>query len=146
VKAYGKFDFEAGTLALAVELAARNGKLKGYVKPVLDGMKIVNVEREIQNPVGLVWQSAVAGVTRLFRNQPNNRLATKIPLSGTFSDPQVAILPTLGNILKNEFVRVFNGDLENTISLEDVPTPSAKPPSAESSKSAPAAPKLPPGK
>lgn len=118
-KAYGKFDFEAGTLALAIELAASNGDLKGYIKPVMDGMKIVNVEREIKNPLDLVWQSAVAGITRLFRNQPNNRFATKIPISGTFSDPKTAIFPTLGNILKNEFVKVFDGELDNTITLED---------------------------
>jgi len=146
VEAYGRFDFEAGTLALAIELAAKDGAIRGYLKPVLDGMKIVNLEREIRNPLDLLWQSAVAGVTRLFRNQPNNRLATKIPISGSLDDPRVAILPTLGNILKNEFVRVFDGDLEDTVSLEDVPAKPARESRSDSGKAAPTAPRLPPGK
>jgi hypothetical protein len=148
VKAYAKFDFEGGTLALAVEVAAKNGQMKGYVKPVLDGMKIVNVSREIRNPLDLVWQSAIAGITRLFRNQPNNRLATRIPISGNFDNPKTAILPTLGNIFKNEFFRVFDGDLENSISLEDVSGEPANDDSikSESASAESAAPKLPPGK
>jgi hypothetical protein len=34
----------------------------------------------------LVWESIVAGVSRVFRNQPKNRIATKIPISGTIDD------------------------------------------------------------
>ena len=116
--AYAAFDFEKGTMAVAAELACEDGDLKGYVKPVLDGIAIIDV-KDVKNPVKLVWESLVAGVTRLFRNQPNNRLATKIPISGTFSDPKIGVFPTLGNILKNEFIRVFKGDVENIIDLSD---------------------------
>ncbi|HLB33048.1 MAG TPA: hypothetical protein VJK54_02315 [Chthoniobacterales bacterium] len=51
----------------------------------------------------------------LFRNLPKDRFATKIPIYGTFSGPRAAILPTLGNILKNEFIRAYTGQFENRL-------------------------------
>lgn len=117
--AYGKFDFEKGTMEIAIELAANDGKLSGYVKPLLDGVSVVSLKKDARNPLELIWESMVGGVLRLLRNQPNNRLATKIPIGGTFSDPKVAVLPTIGNIFKNEFIRVFQGDIENTVTLAD---------------------------
>ncbi len=118
-EAYAAFDFEKGTMEVVIELAAKNGKLSGYVKPILDDMSVVSLKNDSKNPFQLVWESVVGGVTRLLRNQPNNRFATKIPINGTMNDPKVGILPTLGNIFKNEFIRVFEGDFENTVTLDD---------------------------
>lgn len=121
-EAYAAFDFEKGTMEVVIELAAKDGDLSGYVKPIFDDMAIVSLKEDSKNPLKLVWESMVAGVTRLFRNQPNNRFATKIPINGTLDNPRVGVFPTLGNILKNEFIRVFEGDFENTVTLEDAAT------------------------
>lgn len=118
-RAYGKFDFERGTLAVALELAASDGRLNGYLKPLFDDVAVVSLKEDSKNPLQLVWESTVGGLLRLFRNQPKDRFATKIPISGTFSDPKIPILPIIGNILKNEFIRAYQGDVENTVSLED---------------------------
>lgn len=121
-EAYAAFDFEKGTMEVVIELAAKDGDLSGYVKPIFDDMAIVSLKEDSKNPLKLVWESMVAGVTRLFRNQPNNRFATKIPINGTLDNPKIGVFPTLGNILKNEFIRVFEGDFENTVTLEDAAT------------------------
>lgn len=126
--AYGNFDFEKGTLEVAAELACSEGKLKGYVKPLLDNIAVINLKEDARNPLQLLWESAVGGVLRMFRNQPRDRFATKIPISGTLDDPRLPLLPTLGNILKNEFVKAFQGDVENTISLEDAASSADKKP------------------
>lgn len=118
-QAYGKFDFERGTLALVIELASADGHLKGYAKPLLDNVAIVNLKEDAPNPLKLAWESVVAGVSRLFRNQPNDRLATKVPIEGDLSDPDTPIFPTIGNILKNAFFKVYQGDLEGTVSFQD---------------------------
>jgi hypothetical protein len=124
--AYAKFKFTKGTFSMASELASADGKLDGYVKPLFDDIAVINLQ-DIKNPLKFTWESLVAGVTRLFRNQPNDRLATKIPISGTFHDPKIGVLPTLGNILKNEFIRVFNGNVDGSISLKDAEKAKAKP-------------------
>lgn len=117
-RAYGGFDFERGTLSITTELAAKDGKLDGYLKPLLDNFAIVNLRDDSKNPFTLAWESVVAGVTRLFRNLPRDRFATVIPIAGTLDDPKVAVLPTLGNILKNQFVRAYNRNFEGDVDVE----------------------------
>ena len=119
VEAYGNFSFEKGTLSVTSELAASNGKLTGYVKPLFDEIAIIDLSDAKDNPLKLAWESLVAGVSRLFRNQPKNRFATKIPISGTLDNPKVNVLSTLGNILKNEFIRAFTGEFEGDIEPAD---------------------------
>jgi len=142
-EAYGGFDFERGTLEVAMELAAHEGDLTGYVKPLLDDFAVLNIRKDANNPLSLVWESIVGGLTRILRNQPHNRFATKIPINGTFDDPEIALWATIGNIFKNEFVRVFQGDLENTISLEDAVENKKDEPKKRSAESSPASIKRP---
>ncbi|MEO6054516.1 MAG: DUF748 domain-containing protein [Chthoniobacterales bacterium] len=118
VRAYAKFDFEKGTLAITSELAASDGKIIGYVKPIFDDISVINLKEDIKNPLKLVWEGVVGGVLRLFRNQPHNRFATKIPIEGDFSNPKKPLLPILGNILKNAFLHVYTTDLDHSVSLE----------------------------
>jgi hypothetical protein len=118
-KAYAAFDFEKGTFALATELAAKDGHIEGYIKPIFDDIVIADLKDAVRNPIKLVWEGFVGGVTRLLRNQPRNRFATKIPISGEFDAPRVAILPTLGNLLKNEFIRAYQGKLDGSIDFGD---------------------------
>ncbi|MGC3990992.1 MAG: DUF748 domain-containing protein [Chthoniobacteraceae bacterium] len=116
--AYAKFKFTKGKFSVASELAASDGKLTGYVKPLFDDIAIINLQ-DVKNPLQFTWESLMAGITRLFRNQPNDRLATKIPISGTFHDPKIGVLPAIGNILRNEFIRVYQGNIEGDVSLKD---------------------------
>jgi hypothetical protein len=118
-RAYAYFDFEKGTFAFATELAAKDGHIEGYIKPIFDGIVIADVKDIVRNPIKLAWEGLVGGVTRLLRNQPKNRFATKIPISGDFDAPRVAILPTLGNLFKNEFVRAYQGNLDGSINFGD---------------------------
>jgi len=118
-EAYGKFHFQKGTLLLVCELAAKDGQLEGYIKPLLDNIAIIDI-RDVQNPLKFTWESVVAGVTRLLRNQPNNRFATKIPISGSLKEPHANILVALGNIFKNEFIRVFNGNFDESGTVKEI--------------------------
>jgi len=118
-EAYAHFDFQKGTFALALELAAKDGHIEGYLKPIFDDIVIADLQDAVKNPLKLAWESFVGGVTRLLRNQPKNRFATKIPISGEFDAPRVEVLPTLGNLLKNEFIRAYQGDLDGAIDFGD---------------------------
>jgi hypothetical protein len=118
-EAYGNFSFEKGTFSVTSELAASNGKLTSYIKPLFDDIAMIDLDDAKNNPLKLVWEGIVAGASRLLRNQPKNRFATKIPISGTLSDPKVDVLSTLGNILKNEFIRAFTSEFEGGIEPAD---------------------------
>ena len=64
-KAYAGITFEAGTLGLATELDARNGKFTGYIEPIFDHMSIFNPQHDADNPIDFIWQGIVGGLTRL---------------------------------------------------------------------------------
>ena len=119
-QAYGHFDFKTGTLKLATQLSSRNGSFTGYVEPVFDDMTI-GTEENARNPLNAVWASIVNGLTKIIRNQPKNRFGTRVPISGSFDQPQPAVLTTVFNVFRNAFVKAFTGTLENQKENLDLP-------------------------
>ena len=121
-KAYAGITFESGTLLLATELDAKNGDFTGYVEPVFDHMTIFNPAHDSTNPIDFIWQGIVGGLTRIIRNQPKDRFGTRVPLSGSFDEPQPAVLTTVLNVFKNALVKAFEGKLEQDhTKLPEVP-------------------------
>lgn len=133
IKAYAPFDIEAGTLDVATELAARDGLLEGYVKPIIYGLEVFkwseDIEEDRDNPFRALWEGLVGAIAELLENQPRDQLATNIPLEGDLNDPDTNVIVTVVNILRNAFVEAFQANLENSISLfgnddeEDMPAP-----------------------
>lgn len=121
-KAYGNFTFEQGTFRLAMEASARNGAYQGWAEPVFDHMSIFN-PAHADNPITVVWEAFLEGVTRIVRNYSKDRFATKIPFSGTFDRPQPDIFATIFNAFRNAFVKAFEGKIET----EHVKLPEVKP-------------------
>jgi len=111
-KAYGSFTFDQGTLNLAMEASAENGSYQGYIEPVFDHLGIFNPAKA-DNPVTLVWEAILGGLTEMVRNYPKDRFGTKVPFSGTFEHPQPDIFATIGNAFRNAFVQAFSGKLQN---------------------------------
>lgn len=112
---YGKFDFERGWLDLVVETDSKEGQISGYVKPLFRNPKIFSLARDIkdENVLELFWQALVGGVANLLKNQPRDQFGTMIPFSGNDSGTSTDILATIGNILRNAFVRAYLPRLEN---------------------------------
>src|SRR5438270_8982584 len=70
-KAYGNFEFDGGTLKLAMEASAKNGAYQGYAEPVFDHMAINPAHAD--NPISFVWQAILSGVTEIVRNYAKDR-------------------------------------------------------------------------
>jgi hypothetical protein len=110
-KAYGNFTFDSGTFQMAMEASAKNGAYQGYVEPVFDHMSIFNPAKA-DNPITVIWEAILEGVTRIVRNYSKDRFGTKVPFSGTFQHPGPDIFATIGNAFRNAFVKAFEGKLE----------------------------------
>ena len=111
-KAYAGITFEKGTLRLATELNASKGDFDGYVEPVFEHMSIFNPAHDSDNPITFIWQAIVGGLTRVIRNHPTDRFGTRVPVHGTFDDPEPAILTTVLNVFRNALIKAFEGTLE----------------------------------
>ncbi len=135
IKTYAPFDIEAGTIDIVTELAARDGVLEGYVKPIIYNLEVFkwseDIEEDHDNPFKALWEGLVGAIAELLENQPRDQLATSIPLEGDLTNPDSSVIATIGGILRNAFVEAFQANLDNSISLfddeEEMPAPLPEP-------------------
>jgi hypothetical protein len=129
LRAYAKFDVKRGTLNFYTEMAAADGKFKGYAKPLVNDLDIVDLSDDVKRPLKLFWESFVAGVMKVFKNQPKDRFAAKVPIEGDIHNPKASIVETLASVLQNAFIKALSPRVEQKIDIESAkPEKGAKPP------------------
>jgi len=108
-RSYGGIDFEHGFFDLVVELKSREGLVEGYVKPLFRHIRIIDLKKDLlkDDPLEFFWETVVGVTADLLKNRPRDQLATVIPMSGDVSGPNTDILATIGNILRNAFIRAY---------------------------------------
>ncbi|HEY0900813.1 MAG TPA: DUF748 domain-containing protein [Micavibrio sp.] len=107
-------DFEAGDLSLYSEIAAKNGRITGYLKPVARNVEMVDLKQD-GGPFSIIWQSIVSVFAEIFKNHPEDQLATRIPIEGRLNNPETSTWEALIGIFKN----TFNAYLRDTDNLID---------------------------
>jgi hypothetical protein len=114
-RAYGKFDFKRGYLDLIIELDAKEGQLTGYVKPLFRDLKVFDLVQDLKDddPLQAFWQAVLGVVTFAFKNQPRDQFGTLIPFTGSVEGPGPDILATVGNVLRNAFIRAYLPKLQS---------------------------------
>lgn len=120
LRAYGNFDVEKGSMSLYTEAAAKNGRIKGYTKPIIKDLKVVNWKEDKDKPLKLVWESIVEGVSWILTNKRKDQIATKAEFEGRFEDPTVDAWVIIGQLLRNAFIEALYPSLENSINLNTV--------------------------
>jgi hypothetical protein len=89
LRAYAGVDAEAGTFFLYAQVNAQEGRFQGVVKPMAEGLSIFRLGEEI------------------FENQGTDRLATRVPISGTFESPDTDPWAVVGAVLSNAFIEAI---------------------------------------
>jgi len=120
LRTYAKVDAESGSFELYSEVAANDGAFKGYVKPLMQDVNIYSSEEEEPNPLRRLWEGLVEVVAELFENQPEDQVASLIPISGRLDDPDVGVFEAIIGVLRNAFVGAFSRSLEDSVSLVSV--------------------------
>jgi len=119
-EAYLMVDAEEGEFSLFSEFALKDGELEGYLQPVIVNLSVLDLEDEDHDIVSAAWEVIVEGVTQIFRHQPRDQLATRVPMSGQVDDPEVGIFTTIWNIFRNAFIEAFEQAVEGIIDFDDV--------------------------
>jgi len=120
--AYGKFDFKRGWFDIVLETDAKEGQLTGYVKPLFRDLKVFSLAQDLKedNALQFMWQALVGAATTVLKNQQRNQFGTLIPFTGDASGTtKTAIFATIGNILRNAFVRAYLPRLEGNQNIMD---------------------------
>ena len=115
-KTYGQFYFKAGWFDLVVEADASEGQVEGYVKPLFRNLQVFDLIDDLKNddnPLQYFWQELLGVATEVLKNQSRDQFGTLVPFKGDLTQPQTDILSSIGNVLRNAFVRAYLPRLQN---------------------------------
>ncbi|WP_194792417.1 DUF748 domain-containing protein [Pseudomonas sp. UFMG81] len=114
--AYGKFDFNAGHGDMVIEAEAENGRLRGYIKPLLRDVDVFNWQQDVDDKdkgfFRSVWEALVGATETVLKNQPKNQFATRVELSGSVHKQDISAFEAFLQILRNGFIQAFNARYE----------------------------------
>ncbi len=93
----------AGEINVFVEVQAKNGVLKGGVKPVFENIELAAAKEDLGTRLKTFF--ADAAIELLSDDEPGrDAVATIIPIKGTIDSPEVQLVPTLLGVVRNAFV------------------------------------------
>ncbi|HTJ51309.1 MAG TPA: DUF748 domain-containing protein, partial [Cyclobacteriaceae bacterium] len=119
-QAYAKIDVNKGRFGMYTEVAADKGKFTGYVKPLVQDLDVLGKEDRKDNVFRKLWEAFAGTVGQIFKNQPKDQVATKIPFQGSLNNPDTDIWTTILNVLENAFVQAIQPSIDNEINIKSV--------------------------
>lgn len=119
-QAYAKLDVNEGSFGLFTEVAAKEGRFTGYVKPLIENISVLGKEDRDDNILRKAWEGLAGAVTEVFENQSEDTFATKIPLQGKIDDPKANIIFAILQILENAFINALQPSIDQQINLRTV--------------------------
>jgi hypothetical protein len=120
LKRFGHFDVNRGTLCLFAEVAAKDNKFTGYIKPEVFDLDIVGPEDSNKTLLNKVWQHVLGAAFFIFKNHIENEIATKIPVSGTFKNPHANIFVAIGEVFGNAFGKALTPSIDHEVNINSV--------------------------
>jgi membrane protein len=106
-------DVRHGTAALYVEVAAADGYISGYAKPVFDHLELEPPAHSDFFARLKVW--AAKALTWLITNKRRDRIATRLDFEGAIDDPEFDITDAVLRFIRNAFSTAERASLEHRI-------------------------------
>lgn len=119
-KAYGNFDINKGTMGMYTEVAARDNKFVGYVKPIIKDLDVVGKEDKNDALFNKFWERIIGGAGVILKNQKHDQVATKVPMEGTFTNASTNIWYAAIDVLRNAFIRALQPSIDHEINIGTV--------------------------
>src|SRR5690606_14996850 len=74
IKVYTNTDVEQGTFNLYTEIVIDSSQLRGYVKPVLENLEILDWDKEEEGFLKKTWEAIAEGVKHIFENSQEEQV------------------------------------------------------------------------
>lgn len=113
------FDVQKGDLSLYSEIAAEQGKIQGYIKPLIRNLKVMKAEKKL-NPLKFLYKGVIAVTAKIVTNPKEHTIATKIKFEGEIKDPETHIFSVVGYLLRNAFIQALLPQIDHTIKLKGI--------------------------
>jgi len=119
-KAYADFDVNKGMLGLYLEIAAKDRKYIGYVKPVITDLDVVGPEDRKDNVFRKLWEGLVGIGGDLLVNPETEQIATKVPIAGEYGETTVGVWYAILAALRNGFIQAIYPALDQQVTIGTV--------------------------
>ena len=108
-------DVAEGSFSAYTELSVKDGRLEGYLKPLLQNLRISDRSKDRAKPLGKrVELHILQFLASLFKNRSSKSVATVIRLSGPTSDPRLGEWAAIRRLIGNGLYRaILPGFLDN---------------------------------
>lgn len=124
-RTYGNIEVEQGKFSVFTEFAGKEGSFGGYVKPFINDFK-VDKWKENDDLQQRMWEVFVGTAMKVLENPETDQVATKIPFSGEFDDPDINSWKAIHYVLRNAFVQALRPAIENSITVNKLEEDSKK--------------------
>jgi hypothetical protein len=119
LRAHGRIDVASGFFSVYSELHVKNGRVDGYVKPLIHDLKVSEPQQDREKSVGQrIKEEAANIVSKLLRNPQRQDIATITPIVGPLENPKAGTWTTMVNLVQNAFFKAilpgFVGDEAGT--------------------------------
>ncbi len=102
---YGSVYAKSGNLAFYTEMVSAKGDFNGYVKPFFKNLQFEPMPKD-RGGLAALWASLVNGMKDLLEND-NDEVATKIPVSGHYDDPDVDFWSAAFGLVRNAYLHAL---------------------------------------
>ena len=104
LRAYGGMDIASGIFSVYSEMAVRNGKVKGYLKPLFKDVKAYDpTQDQDKGLLQKIYEKTINVAAELLKNTPRKEVATKADLSGPVANPQASTWEIVVTLFQNAF-------------------------------------------
>ena len=108
LRAHGKFDVTGGLFSFYSELAVKNGRIRGYVKPLFKDVQAYDPAQDREKSAGRkIYEKIVTGVAKLMKNAPRKEVATEVDISGPLQDPKGSTAQAIVKLIQNAFFKAI---------------------------------------
>jgi len=119
-KAYAGFDINKGTFGMYMELAAKDRKFIGYVKPFIHDLDVVGSEDRKDSFFRKIWEGIVGVAADILENPKTDKIATKIPIVGEYDKRTIGTWYAILATLRNGFIQAIYPALDYQVSINSV--------------------------
>jgi hypothetical protein len=114
LRAYAGVDVQRGRFDLTSEVVSDEGRFEGWVQPLLRDVDVLRLEEEAgeQGFFATLWEALVGTAAEVIENQPEEQLASRIPLRGSFEEPGIGVVGALVSLFENGYVEALRPRME----------------------------------
>ncbi|HVJ64527.1 MAG TPA: DUF748 domain-containing protein [Bdellovibrionota bacterium] len=116
---YGRFNVKTGRLDVYAEAASLDGKLKGYVKPFMTRVDVIQVDEKFKSLANVGAEIGAGTVNLLVRRFSKDQMAAKVPFEGSLENPEVPLWKTIQSVLSHAYGRALKPQIDREIDIKD---------------------------